>query len=72
MPAVIGQWVQRVYDQSQYKMTLFHRVESFIEEAAVTKCGRRMRPHTLAKSGNKLIYRDEWEISGNDQCSDCI
>lgn len=54
MTVKVGQWVRREYVLSGYVATKWHLVESTIAGAAVTRCGRRLEPHTPAKSGNRL------------------
>lgn len=43
---MIGQWVRREHGLSKW-----HHVESEIEGAAITHCGRRMEPKTEDRGG---------------------
>ena len=55
IPFDIGDWIRREYDSRNYTRTKVHLVESVVAGAAVVKCGKRMEPHTKAKSFNQLI-----------------
>jgi len=64
----IGQWVCRItaYGSKRRQITFWHLVESFIEDAAITKCGRRMEP---VKSHNPLEFQET--VSNYYLCRNC-
>lgn len=51
----IGTWIDRVYATRSYNSTKAHYVESVVDGAAITRCGRRMEQHTKAKVFNRLL-----------------
>ncbi len=68
---VIGDWVRRVYVDPDYENTRAHRVESVIQDSAITKCGRRMKPHAGASSDNYLTRLDIQHVPTDEVCEDC-
>ena len=62
MKPEIGKWVSRSFDngpgpEDDERETDWHFVESVIKSAAITTCGRRMKPR-LAGSANHLEVLD--------------
>lgn len=45
----IGQWVRRMQADRNYQQTKWHKVESMIQNAAITRCGRRLEQWTFTK-----------------------
>ena len=64
----IGDWVQRQYDTKRYRTGKPHLVESTIDGAAITNCGRRLEPHTDAQSPNRLVIVTPTDDEKCEQC----
>jgi hypothetical protein len=66
----VGEWVQRTYNDRRYNDTKLHLIESKINDAYITKCGRRMVPQTEAQVPNRLVFSAP-QPAHHRNCSRC-